>query len=85
MNQLDRLYRALIDYRKQTVGDHECDRLRNAIAKANEQDDNVTLERKICTVETDWIDAIEQGLIYIEKAIREERQFIRSNGEVLPI
>ena len=85
MNQVDRLYRAFIDYRKETVGVHECDRTRDAIAKANEQDDLVTLERKICTVENDWIDAIEKGLIHIEKAIREERQFIRSNGEVLPI
>ncbi|MBE7079871.1 MAG: hypothetical protein E7371_01380 [Clostridiales bacterium] len=85
MNQVDRLYRAFIDYRKQTVGAYDCDRARDAIAKTNEQDDLVTLERKICTVETDWIDAIEKGLVFIEKAIREERQFIRSNGEVLPI
>ena len=53
MNQVDRLYRAFIDYRKETVGVHECDRTRDAIAKANEQDDLVTLERKICTVEND--------------------------------
>jgi hypothetical protein len=85
MNQVDRLYRAFIDYRKQTVGAYDCDRARDAIAKTNEQDDLVTLERKICTVETDWIDAIEKGLVFVEKAIREERQFIRSNGEVLPI
>ena len=85
MNQVDRLYRAFTDYRKQTVGAYDCDRERDAIAKANEQEDLVTLERKICTVETDWIDAIEKGLVYIEKAIREERQFIRSNGEVQPI
>ena len=85
MNQLDRFYRALIDYRKQTVGNGECDRLRHAVARANEQDDFMSLERKKCTVETDWIDAIEKGLVHIEKAIKEERQFIRSNGEVLPI
>lgn len=85
MNQLDRFYRALIDYRKQTVGDYECDRLRDSIANANMQDDIVELERKICTVDNDWIDEIEKGLVFIEKAIREERQFIRSNGEVVPI
>ena len=28
---------------------------------------------------------MEKGLVHIEKAIKEERQFIRSNGEVLPI
>ena len=85
MNQLDRYYRALIDYRRQTVGDYECDRLRTAIANANAQDDVLDLKRKICTIDNDWIDEIEKGLVFVEKAIREERQFIRSNGEVVPI
>ena len=85
MNQLDRLYRGLIDYRKQTVGDYDCDTWRESIANADAQDDTIELERKICTVENDWIDEIEKGLTFIEKAIREERQFIRSNGEILPI
>ena len=85
MKQLDRLYRGLIDYRKQTVGDYDCDTWRASIANANAQDDFVELERKICTVESDWIDEIEKGLTFIEKAIREERQFIRSNGEIVPI
>jgi hypothetical protein len=39
----------------------------------------------ICTVDEAWIDAIEAGLVHIEKAIKEERQFIYSNGEVIPI
>lgn len=85
MNQLDRFYRALTDYRKLTVGDYDCDRFRDSIASANAQDDVVELNRKICKVEHDWIDEIEKGLNFIEKAIREERQFIRSNGEVVPI
>ena len=85
MNQLDRLYRGFIDYRKQTVGDYDCDSLRESIANADVESDCIELERKICTVENDWIDEIEKGLTFIEKAIREERQFIRSNGEILPI
>ena len=85
MNQLDRLYRGLIDYRKQTVGDYDCDTWRESIANADADKDSIELERKICTVENDWIDEIEKGLTFVEKAIREERQFIRSNGEILPI
>lgn len=38
-----------------------------------------------CTIDEDWVNAIEAGLVHIEKAIKEERQFIRSNGEVVPI
>ena len=39
----------------------------------------------LCTIDEDWVNAIEAGLVHIEKAIKEERQFIRSNGEVVPI
>ncbi|MDE6690563.1 MAG: hypothetical protein K2K04_01195, partial [Clostridia bacterium] len=39
----------------------------------------------IVTVEEDWIKAIEDGLKFVEQAVGEERQFIRQNGEVVPI
>lgn len=85
MNYLDIYYRALIDYRKNTVNFRDCDNQRLSTAKADAKDDTLTITRKICTVETDWVEAIEEGLVYVEKAIREERQFIRSNGEVVDI
>ncbi len=85
MNQLDVYYRALVDYRAQTLERRECITQRNAVVKADVANDKLTLKRMICTVDTDWVDAIEAGLIHIEKAIKEERQFIRSNGEVIPI
>ena len=85
MNYLDIYYRALIDYRKSTGDFRECINQRLSTAKANATSDKLTVTRKICTVETDWVDAIEEGLVHVEKAIREERQFIRSNGEVIDI
>ena len=85
MNQLDVYYRALIDYRAQTLTRRECITQRNAVIKADTANDKITLKRTICTVDTDWVDAIEAGLVHIEKAIKEDRQFIRSNGEVVPI
>lgn len=36
-------------------------------------------------IEKDWILEIESRLEYVSKAIKEERQFIISNGEVIPI
>lgn len=36
-------------------------------------------------IESDWILEIDTKLEYVSKAIKEERQFIRSNGEVVPI
>ena len=85
MSYLDTYYRALIDYRKNTTQDKDCGSQRTATVKANAKNDSVILTRKICHVNTDWIERIEQGLEYVDKAIREERQFIRSNGEVVDI
>ena len=85
MNYLDTLYRALIDYRKNTLENTECRVQRAAIITADSENDRIEITRKNCIVEEDWIEAIEHGLEFVEKAIKEERQFIRSNGEVIPI
>lgn len=85
MNQLDAYFRALIDYRKQTLAQRDCSVQRAAIVKANRETDEIEVTRTLCHIEEDWVEAIEKGLVFVEKAIAEERQFIRSNGEVVPI
>ena len=85
MKQLNIFYRAFTDYRAQTTQDRAINAQREGISRVNVESDKIVLTRKICTVKEDWIEAIETGLVYIEKAIKEERQFIRSNGEVEPI
>ena len=85
MSNLDTLYKAFADYRKVTADDRDCSVQRSALCKAGVQSDVVEIKRCVCTIEEDWVNAIEEGLTYIEKAIGEERQFIRNNGEILPI
>ena len=85
MNRLDVYYRALREYMAQTAENRECAALRRAIAEAPSSEERITVSRTVCTVEEDWICAIEEGLVHIEKAIAEDRQFIHSNGEVVPI
>ena len=85
MNYLDVYYRALLDYRKVTKDDRDCLTQRTTVAKANAKSDEIVITRQICDIETDWIKAIEEGLVHVDKAIRENRQFIRSNGEVIDI
>ena len=85
MNYLDVYYRALLDYRKATKDDRDCQAQRTTVAKANAKSDEIIITRQICDIETDWIKAIEEGLVHVDKAIRENRQFIRSNGEVIDI
>ena len=84
MNQSDAYYRALLAYKRLTAEQRDCRRDSHAFAEA-EGTERVTVTRMTCTVDEAWIDAIEAGLIHIEKAIKEERQFIYSNGEVIPI
>ena len=72
MNQLNVYYRALLKYREQTMNDRDCTSERNAISRVNTDSDRIVLKRNICTVDTDWVDAIENGLVFIEKAIKEE-------------
>ena len=85
MNQIDVYYRALQQYCELTSTNPDCVRLSSAFANSDAESDKITVMRAYCTVEEDWIAAIEEGLVHIEKAIKQERQFIYSNGEVIPI
>ena len=85
MKQLDAYYRALVSYRGHTAEDNGCSSLRAAIAEADTESDKIQITRAFCTIDEDWVNAIETGLVHVEKAIKQERQFIRSNGEVIEI
>lgn len=85
MNQLDVYYRAFTDYRKQTLDVRECIRQRRTFKNANVELDKLESVKYLITIEEDWVKAIEEGLVHVEKAVREERQFIRTNGEMVPI
>ena len=85
MNQLDAYYRALLSYRQNTQQNRECSSLCSAIAEADVQNDKLVITRAFCTIDEEWVREIEEGLKFVEKAIKQERQFIRSNGEVLEV
>ena len=85
MKYLDVLYRAFYEFRTQTLNEPSCKRLRNASVNAPSDKDKVEAVRSHCEIEEDWVDAIDRGLPFIEKAIMEERQFIRQEGSVVPI
>ena len=86
MKNLDTLYEAYQNYKKLCVVDNDTDRFMRAYMAVKDRDsENVTTVFSVCHIEQDWVEAIEVGLPFIEKAIKEERQFIRNDGEVLPI
>lgn len=85
MSVSDILFRAFTEYRKTTQANRECEKRVREISRAGEAADRLEVVRTECVIENDWIDAIDAGLVHIGKAIAQERQFIRSNGEVVDI
>ena len=85
MNYLDTYYRAFTEFEKNIDGDRSAERLVRAIALADRTDERIEIVGTECRIDDDWIEEIERGLDHIGKAISQERQFILSNGEVVPI
>ena len=85
MNEWNVFFRAFHNYKKKTSEEKNIKRFCEFIANAPTDEDNLETIRTYCIIEEDWIKIIEEGMVYVEKAIREERQFIRKQGEVVPI
>ncbi|MDE7439603.1 MAG: hypothetical protein K2N23_03760 [Clostridia bacterium] len=85
MNNIDIYYRAFKEYRKETANNTSCEKDRKAISKSNTGKDKLNTIKYLCIIDEEWIKHIEEGLEFVEKAVQEERQFIRVNGEVVPI
>ncbi len=86
MEDLNILYRAYKEYKKMVIKDDDTSRFYRAyINNSTKENEDITHIFNACKIEEDWVIAIETGLPFIEKAIKEERQFIRNDGEVLPI
>ncbi|MBO5711513.1 MAG: hypothetical protein J6R47_01625, partial [Acholeplasmatales bacterium] len=85
MSILDTYYRGFKDYRKITQEDKTCEKDRRIFKKSGLEFDKLTVTKYLCTISDDWIITIEKGLEFVEKAVKEERQFITVNGEIVPI
>ena len=85
MDQLDVYYRALLNYKNAINENSDCSKLNNAFLSADADSDKLVVTRASCIIDEEWVLEIEKGLVFIEKAIKEDRQFILSQGEVVPI
>jgi len=85
MSVLDTYFRAFTKYRKETQDNRELIGSRRDISKVNNDACEIKITRVVCDIDEEWVNEIETGLEYIEKAIKEDRQFIQANGEVLPV
>lgn len=85
MNELDIYYRALRQLRTETATNDKCRRFTSAVKRAETDGDALCAHRTRCHIEEDWVEFIETHLPYVEKAIKEDRQFIRREGETVDI
>lgn len=85
MKELDLYYSALNDYCKQLEEEKSHIRFMQAALKAPAREDRLETIRTKCEIDEQWVVAIEKCIPYIEKAIKEDRQFIRQEGETVPI
>ena len=85
MTELDLYYRAFGDYTKAVTQDKTHARTLHSIRKAAAPDDRLEATRTRCIIDEEWIATIEKHLPLVEKAIKEERQFIRQEGETVLI
>ena len=72
-------------YTKSLEKDKEATKFRRAIRATDVENDAIKTIKLVCKIDEDWVKNIEEGLLFVEKAVREERQFIRTEGEVVPV
>ncbi len=84
MTESDILYRVWRELKEKLSKDGGISKIISASAKAP-KGARLTVTHNVCKIDNEWLENIELGLVYIGRAIEEDRQFIRSEGEVLPI
>lgn len=84
-NWLDIQHRGYWAYLQQTQGHAACNRLCRAIKPTPGNPDRMDTVLYDCQIDFDWIEKIEEGLPFIENALKESRQFILQQGEIVPI
>lgn len=85
MDELDIVYKAFREYRNQIKNEARIiDFKKDLKGKASvlEKLESVTTT---CIIEKSWVDEIDACLPYVIKAVKEERQFVKTEGETLPI
>lgn len=85
MRLIDLYYKSFRQFKRLIENNSEAKRALRVIKHANLKDDSITITHYQAKIEEDWIENIEIGLQYVLKAINEERQFIRVEGEIVRI
>lgn len=85
VGKLNKQYRAFVDYRKVTAPDSDLKRERKNYKSLDKEHEYFEAIKIDCKIDEDWVEFIESKIEYVTKAVNEERQFIETIGEVVPI
>lgn len=85
MTDFNMYYRAYMDMKDTLKGDFTYNYLAEKLSDGEKEKDEQTGKEYNRVIDMDWVEAIEEGLIYIDKAIREQRRFIEQNEDIVPI
>ena len=84
-NTLDILHRRYIAYLESAENDAETEKLLSEILRADSDSERFDTAIYTCEIKTDWLERIEHSLEHLDRAVRENRQFILRQGETVPI
>ena len=84
-NIMDQYHRAGKRFAAEITDTKESARLRDAISKSGRGTEKLAHVSFDVTIDDEWIDRIERALPHLEAAIREDSQFIKSEGNVTSI
>lgn len=85
MNELDQAYKAFKEYRDQADKIHEVRNFLDEMHTNSNVLESLECFTSVCKIDNDWVDEIEKQMPFVANAVMENRQFVRSDGEVLPI
>lgn len=85
MSEFDIVYKAFKNYLSSTSDISEIRSFLDDMHSEGNISENLECFSTICEIDEDWVDAIHRGIPFIADAVLENRQFVRSEGEVVPI
>ena len=85
MDEFDITYRALKDYQENTSNVPEIRAFLDEMHSESNRTESLECSASICKIDRDWVDEIDRALPFVADAVMENRQFVRSDGEVVPI
>lgn len=82
---MDRYYRAVKRFREELSGETENKKLRTLLKKTDRATEHLDSVYYDVHIDPEWVSTIERAVPHLEAAIREDRQFIKSEGNIAPI